>query len=58
MACGHGELVADPEVEGWENPTEPAVIILHCPDCGKNARVVVEDVALLDWVDDYHGDPG
>lgn len=55
--CGHTNLVADPEVEGWENPTEPVQIILRCPDCKKNARVVIEDVALLDWVDDYWGDP-
>jgi hypothetical protein len=55
--CGHGEIVADPEIEGWENPTEPAVIILRCTDCQRAARVTVEDVALLPWSDDPFGDP-
>jgi hypothetical protein len=54
--CGHEDLVADPEIEGWENPTEPVQIILRCPTCKMNARVVVEDVALLNWTSDYYAD--
>lgn len=53
--CGHTEITADPEVEGWENVTEPVVVILHCHACGKAARVTVEDVALLPWTDDPWG---
>lgn len=55
--CGHAELVAEPEIEGWENPTEPVQIILRCPDCKQNARVVVDDVSLLPWTFDPWGDP-
>ena len=57
IPCGHGDIIAQTEVEGWENPTEPAQIILHCLDCNRSARVIVEDVALLDWMDDPFADP-
>lgn len=57
QACGHAELVAEPEIEGWENPTEPVQIILRCPECKQNARVVVDDVSLLPWTFDPWGDP-
>lgn len=57
VACGHAEIVADPEIEGWEDPTEPVVVILRCTECKQNARAVVEDVALLQWTDDHWGDP-
>lgn len=55
--CGHAEIVAEPEIEGWENPTEPVQIILRCTDCKQNTRVVVDDVALLQWTFDPWGDP-
>lgn len=56
MTCGHGDIIAQTEIEGWENPTEPAQVILHCLECTKSARVVIEDVALLQWTDDPFGE--
>lgn len=47
--CAHGPDACVADIEGWENPTEPINIRVHCRRCGGHIDVRLEDPSLLSW---------